>query len=230
MTNRSTFVTVIAWIGIVITGFGVFITGLQNLALNLMMDERFDEKLKKSDPEALENMPSFAILMFSHFELIFFLMFLLSLIAFVSSIGLLKRKNWARLIIISVLGIGVVWNIGSLFFQQSFMSEMEGMQDKSFEQVVEHERKEYERQLAKAEKDPCCEKTDPCCKKPLTWEERQQRIDERKAQWEDMSQKSEKIMSLFLIIALFMTVLFSTVEGWIIWKLTRPTIVKEFMN
>lgn len=226
--NRSTFVTVIAWIGIVIAGFSTFMTGLQNIIINLMMDERFDEAFKTSEPETIDSMPSFAKFMFSNFELIFFLIFLLSLVALIASIGLLKRKNWARLTIIGVLGLGIAWNLGGLIFQQSFMGDMEEMQEKSFEQMEQYERKEHERQLAKAEEDPCCENTDPCCKEPLTWEERQKRIDERKAQWREMNQKSKNMMTLMTTIGILTALLFSAIEGWIIWKLTRPAIVKEF--
>lgn len=63
-------------------------------------------------------LPAMTKFMFSHFDLFFVSMFLLSLFALIASIGLLKRKNWARIIYIVLLALGIVWNLVSLIFQK----------------------------------------------------------------------------------------------------------------
>ena len=62
--------------------------------------------------------------MFNHFDLFFLAAFLVALAMFVSAIGLLKRKNWARLTFIAMLSLGIVWNLAGIVIQQMFMADM----------------------------------------------------------------------------------------------------------
>lgn len=225
--NKSTFVTVVAWIFIIISGGMTLMSALQNIMIQTMMpDDMFNQS--EESAKAMANAPWFAEFMFNHFQLIIFLSFVVMFVTFVASIGLLKRKNWGRYIIIGLLGLGIAWNVAGLAMQQSVKSEMMLMQERSFEQMEEYERKEFEREQTKAEEDPCCEKTDPCCKKPLTWEERKQRLDEQKARMAEFDQKGKSMMTIITIVSIIFALIFSAIEGWIIWKLTRPEIVAEF--
>ena len=78
--KRSTFVTVIAWIFIVLTGFGTFITALQNVMVRIMFDDEIKGQMKAAQTESGVEMPSFFTTMFDNFELIFLAFFIFNLI------------------------------------------------------------------------------------------------------------------------------------------------------
>lgn len=120
-TGQSTFVTVLAWLFIVGAGFAVLISALQNIMINTMMP--IADIPPPSGPDA-DRIPGFFKFMFSNLRLVFFSFFVISVATLVSAIGLLKRRNWARLVFIGLLALGIVWNIAGLVLQQTFMSSM----------------------------------------------------------------------------------------------------------
>ena len=116
--KRSTFVTALAWIGIVFAGFGTFITALQNIMFQFLMPQLPIEQLMNENNSSVQ-VPEMAQFMFKYFDLIFLAAFLVSLFALIASIGLLKRKNWARIVFIALLALGIIWNLVSLVFQKA---------------------------------------------------------------------------------------------------------------
>jgi len=88
---RSSFVTVVAWIFIVLSGFATLVGALQNLMIRSMPFDQVDSVLR--DSTAASHFPPAGRFMFSHFRLLFLAAFLLSLVMFVASWGLLRRRN-----------------------------------------------------------------------------------------------------------------------------------------
>ena len=112
--NRSTFVTTLAWVFIILAGFATLISVLQNVMVNLMFPaQQMTESLKNAPP----NMPAAFAFLFSHIRLFFFSFLLVSVVCLVSAIGLLRRKNWARIIFIVILVLGIAWNIFAVILQ-----------------------------------------------------------------------------------------------------------------
>jgi hypothetical protein len=62
---------------------------------------------------------------FGHFQLFLLAFLLISSFTLVSSIGLLKRWNWARLCFVGLMLIGIVWQLSGLGFQFSMFSSMQ---------------------------------------------------------------------------------------------------------
>lgn len=119
---RSTFVTVTAWIFIVLSGLATFVSLLQNVMLAFMPQDVFDVAMH--DTTFTSVMPEGARFVFAHFRLMVLLGFVLCLVTLVSSIGLLRRLNWARLVFIGLMGAGIVYNIAGVVLQQSFMPSL----------------------------------------------------------------------------------------------------------
>lgn len=116
MESRSTFVTVLAWIFIVGAGFASLISVIQVIMVSSMfIGDEF-----RSIPDDAPVMEKF---MSGYFHLVVYGFFLLSLFIFVSSIALLKRKNWARLSFIVILSFGVLWQVGGLIMHFFMFSE-----------------------------------------------------------------------------------------------------------
>src|SRR5262245_38004070 len=105
--SRSTFVTVLAWLCIVMFSFGTVICILQNVMLYFMFPEM---PPVPEDPQ----MPAAFRWMFDNFRLMFFAMLLFVAFMLVASISLLKRQDWARIAFIVALGLSIVWGFASL--------------------------------------------------------------------------------------------------------------------
>ena len=119
---RSGFVTGVAWIFIGLSGFATLIAVLQNIMISLM----FPGDVAREAGNA-KDMPAFARFMFSHPQLIFGSFLVVSASTLVASIGLLRRSNWARLLFIGIMGLGILWNIAGMilpFIMYSSMSPM----------------------------------------------------------------------------------------------------------
>lgn len=127
-TVRSGFVTGLAWTFIALAGFATLIALLQNIMLSIMMSVGEMQKAMRGAEQA-QNIPAFARFMFDNFRLLFASFLVLSAVTLISAIGLLKRKNWARLVFVGIMGIGVLWNVAGVvlpFFMFSSFTMPEG--------------------------------------------------------------------------------------------------------
>ena len=118
--KQSSFINVFAWISIVFSGFGIFIGIMQNVMMQTVMkDNNFEEAISRD-----ENIPPLMKAIFENFEFLVMGTLLITIVVFIASIGLLKRKNWARLFFIVFLILGVIWTVVGGFMQFSFMESM----------------------------------------------------------------------------------------------------------
>jgi hypothetical protein len=118
---RSSFVTVLAWIFIVLAGFATLIAVLQNIMINTVFPLEDLQNASHKAPDAPAALSFFA----SHIRLFFASFLAITASTLVSAVGLLKRKNWARFIFIAILVLGIVWNVVGLVAQQFFFASMQ---------------------------------------------------------------------------------------------------------
>ncbi len=99
--RRSTFVSVLAWIFIGLSGFMALMGILQNIMMQrvFMPTMRQQMAIRPLPP----GMPSQALWVFGHFEWFFRLFLLLALIHLVAAIGLLLCRNAGRLLFIGAM-------------------------------------------------------------------------------------------------------------------------------
>jgi hypothetical protein len=120
--SRSGFVTGLAWTFIALAGFATLIAVMQNIMIALI----FPAEAMREAGNA-QDVPVFVRFMFAHPQLIFASFLALSAVTLIAAIGLLKRKNWARLIFIGIMGLGILWNLASVvlpFFMFSSIPPM----------------------------------------------------------------------------------------------------------
>lgn len=121
--HRSTFVTVLAWVFIVLSGFSTLISILQNILLfTVFLSPEASQALQAPPPPDLPPVMAF---MTAHLYVFFIAFLLVSTFTFASAIGLLRRWNWARLCFVGIMVLGVLWNIGGLALQFSMFSSMQ---------------------------------------------------------------------------------------------------------
>ena len=118
---RSTFVTVVAWVFIILSGFVSLIALLQNVMVQFMFPRDDLIKALENNPAAA-NMSTMDRLMLTGFEFFLAAFLVIALVSFASAVGLLRRKNWARRLFIGVLSIGVLVNLAGLILQMTLWS------------------------------------------------------------------------------------------------------------
>jgi hypothetical protein len=120
---RSQFVTAVAWVFIVMSGFGTLIALAQNAMMHVMFNgPEMQTALEHAhtDPAA----PPFAGFMLGGMRYVFFGVLLMAAGMLAASIGLLRRNNIARVTFIALLVLGIVWNVLSLVVQGIFFSQL----------------------------------------------------------------------------------------------------------
>lgn len=117
-TERSTFVTVVAWILIVASAFATLITLLQTVLVFVVFPSAGMDMETGPLPS---DMPPGAAFLFEHLEWLFVVSLIVSVATLASSIGLLRRRNWARLAVAGLMVLGIVWCLGGLLLQLAGM-------------------------------------------------------------------------------------------------------------
>ena len=113
---RSSFVTSLAWSFIILAAFGALIGLLQNIMFNVMLGT-MDIEVVIKDASAAGVMPEFMAVIFRHMRVLLAVTLALSLLTFFAAIALLKRRNWARIVFIVMMWLGVAGNLGGLWLQ-----------------------------------------------------------------------------------------------------------------
>lgn len=122
--QHSAFVTVVAWICIALSGAGALILLLQNLAWFFLFRHTplFQQPMQGLD---LASMPEGVAFVLRHYQVFLPAMLLFGVLVLVSSIGLLKRLNWARWAIIGFMTICIIWQFAGLALQWKVMHDIE---------------------------------------------------------------------------------------------------------
>lgn len=120
---RSTFVTALAWVFIVLAGFATLIAIMQNLMVTLMFPVA-EMQAAADQAQHDERIPWFAAFMLQNIRFVFLAFLVLSAGTLASAIGLLKRRNWARLAFVGLMAFGVLWNIAGGVLTIAFFSSI----------------------------------------------------------------------------------------------------------
>ena len=122
-TAQSSFVTVLAWIFIVLSGFATFIAVLQNIAIHVFFPiDQFPAVF--GNARTPQQLPPLAEFLLRHVRWFLAGFLLFSSITLGAAIGLLKRKNWARIIFVGLMSLGIAWSIMSVVLQYTLLSSM----------------------------------------------------------------------------------------------------------
>ncbi|MDH5299646.1 MAG: hypothetical protein OEV91_11570, partial [Desulfobulbaceae bacterium] len=114
--HRSAFVTAIAWIFIIVSGLATAISLMQNITFFNMLNA---PTMHAPMHEGASGMPLLIRLIFDHFQLYLATILLLSLASLAAAVGLLMRKNWARLLFSTLLAVGILSLVAGLATQIS---------------------------------------------------------------------------------------------------------------
>ena len=118
---RSPFVNVVGGIFAAFSGFGSLILLSQIIVFRTVFEQ---PEMQAALSKPLPGMPDYVNFLFAHITLFMGAMLAVNLCLFASAIGLLLRKNWARLGFIAVLVLLIGWNLFGLGLQIMIFSSM----------------------------------------------------------------------------------------------------------
>lgn len=98
---QSTFVTVLAWIVLVLNGFAALIGVMQNVMVNFIMPTMMANT--PNDHGAAFSLTIFRVVTFCFLVFVIFMMY--------CAYALLKRRNWARVTFIVACSLGIAWSV-----------------------------------------------------------------------------------------------------------------------
>ena len=100
---------------ILISGLAIFFSLMQNIMMYMLPfpNEELSEQSDLMD------------YVFYYSEIIFAIFMLIAIWTFISSIGLLKRKNWARISMICIFVWAILWTITSSSFQWFYFFDIQ---------------------------------------------------------------------------------------------------------
>jgi len=114
---RSQFVTVLAWIFIVLSGFTALIAVVQNIMFHLVFERGFG----KGVPPPPQEMGEVFAFIFDHMQWVFAGFLVLSLLGLTAAIGLLRRYEWARWLFVALMGLAIAYQVLGLALQSVMM-------------------------------------------------------------------------------------------------------------
>jgi len=118
---RSSFVTVVAWIFIALAAWSALISLLQNIMVNTIFPA---DLFAASTSRGANPMPPVFEFMVRHMHVLLLASLFASIATLVAAIGLLKRKNWGRVVFVGILTLGILWSLGGFVLQQFLLSSM----------------------------------------------------------------------------------------------------------
>ncbi|MEA3369296.1 MAG: DUF2127 domain-containing protein [Candidatus Ratteibacteria bacterium] len=113
--GKSKFVTYFAWMFIVSAGLGTFMAIIQNIMFFVFFPAKEIRQILNSS-EAAQYIPAILPFIISHIRFFLLVYLLAAGVTFIASIGLLMRKNWARIFFVSIMSLAIIWNLVEMFF------------------------------------------------------------------------------------------------------------------
>jgi hypothetical protein len=110
---RSGFVTVVAWTFIALAAFGMLLSMLQYVLFSFLLPLDQLQAAMRHMYEG-QRLPWIYELMFENFRLFIAIFFVLSAAVLAVAVGVLHRRNWARIALIGFLAVGILWNVAGL--------------------------------------------------------------------------------------------------------------------
>jgi hypothetical protein len=115
---RSTLVTVVGWLFALMSGFMLLISVMQNIMLHTVFP------LDRMSSEVPADFPAMSRFMFEHFALMALLPLLVSAMVLAASVGLIRRREWGRKLMVGLMVLAAIWSAGSIVLQIVWMGQM----------------------------------------------------------------------------------------------------------
>lgn len=113
---RSLSVTLLAWVTIIPAACGALVALLQNILFAAFMSSEQLEALYAALPPGMEALPRVS---YDMLRVVLLAFLALSILFLVTGIGLLKRREWARIVFAAAVLLGTIYGVASYFLLDS---------------------------------------------------------------------------------------------------------------
>ncbi len=110
---RSLSVTLLAWATIIPAACGVIASLAQNLLFTVFMSPDQLEQLFSMLPPGMEALPRVS---YDTLRIGLLAVLAVSVIFFATGVGLLRRRNWARVVFVAAVAVGTLYSVVTCFF------------------------------------------------------------------------------------------------------------------
>ena len=107
LNPRSNFVSILAVVSIIIISLWIVFVVFDQIAASIL--PMLQMKITFNKPLPIEHAPLIIKSLISHFSVVSIALWAWLVMALISSIGLLKRRNWSRILYVALLVIGIAW-------------------------------------------------------------------------------------------------------------------------
>jgi hypothetical protein len=114
--RRSMSVTLLAWVTIIPAAFGVLVSLLQTVLFTAFMSPEQLDQLFAMLPPGMEALPRIS---YDTLRIALLSFLALSVIFLATGIGLLQRRNWARVVFIAAVALGTLYSVATYFFMDT---------------------------------------------------------------------------------------------------------------
>ncbi len=114
--GHSLFVTVLAWTTIVPSAFGLVVALMQNVIFAVFMSPGQFAQIVAMLPPGMETLGNVS---YGTMRVALLAFLALSLTFLLTGIGLLKRRNWARVVFIAAVALGTLYGVATYFFMDA---------------------------------------------------------------------------------------------------------------
>lgn len=108
--------TLLAWVTIIPAAFGVLVSLLQNILFAVFMSPDQLEQLLAMLPPGMESLPRVS---YDTLRTVLLAFLALSVLFLATGVGLLKRRNWARVVFAASVALGTLYGVVSYFLLDS---------------------------------------------------------------------------------------------------------------
>jgi hypothetical protein len=116
-STQSTFVTVVAWLVLIFSGMSA-LAGLMQSVMVAALDP-----FPPVSPEEAATMPRLTLLLFNNFRAFVWGLTAVYAMTFAAGLGVLRRKEWARQLLIAIFSIAAVGSAAMAAVMQVVMNE-----------------------------------------------------------------------------------------------------------
>jgi hypothetical protein len=110
---RSLSVTLLAWVTIIPAALGVIVSLLWNILFTVFMSPDQLEQLFAMLPPGMEALPRIS---YNTLRIVLLACLAVSVVFLAAGIGLLKRRNWARIVFVAAVALGTLYSVVTYFF------------------------------------------------------------------------------------------------------------------
>lgn len=213
--NKSSTITVIAWLGMFIAGYGIYVYGSYLFFYIFLANDYYSE-------DYADQFTGYVKFILENYEFLVYPSCILALTAFIAAIGLLKRKNWARILLVAciIIQMGLIIN-GSAFNyllkQQVDQLRVSLLSDHGNSYNTESVAEIVERTISMTEIDM-----------GESIEKGNARTGKADKKLQEIKMKQQSVVRIAYMVEIVFHIVFLIFLSWVIWKLTRSDVITEF--